>query len=70
MEWLEIFELKMMWGRIAPNEPNAHNARVQEAKWEVENIYHIQGFWGPDFDEGTAFEDSLQAHRDSYIIWK
>lgn len=66
----QILHLKMEWGRLAPNEPNAHDVNVAWAKWEIENIYQIPNFWSPDFDEGTSFEDSLQPHRDSYTIWK
>ena len=66
----EIKALQTMWIRIAPHELFEYKATCLERKGLFELEYDIPGFWGPDFDEGTAFEDSLQAHSDSYIIWK
>lgn len=66
----EIKSLQAHWITIAPHELFDYAATCLELKGVHELTYDIPGFWGPDFDEGTSFEDSLQAHRDSYIIWK
>lgn len=44
----ETYDLIMMWGRLAPNEPNGYDARCEEAKWEIENVYRISNFWSED----------------------
>lgn len=66
----DIAKLVLEWGRIAPYEPNGYDARCDEAKWKVEHIHHIKGFWAPEPEELVSFEDSYQAHCESYIIWK
>jgi len=63
----EMIALKMMWGRIAPQEPNAYDARCMEVKWEIENIYHIKGFFAPDTeDDGLDYVQWKQAQNEAY----
>ena len=70
----EIVNQILAWGSIAPDEPNGYDARIQEAKWEVEHIYHIEGFWDVDGEaelqywqqrftqEQNAYYDMRHAH--------
>lgn len=66
---LEILNLTLLWGADHPQEPNAYDFRLQWAKFETETLMGIQGFFAPDFDEGTLFEDQIEREARSYILW-
>lgn len=66
----EIEALKNMWARLCPLEKNSYFAKCDEAKWEMEHVCGIKNFWAPEPEEAVSFEDSYQAHCESYIIWK
>lgn len=63
-------ELKSQWVEIAPSELHDYKADCLERKAAFELSYNIPDFFAPAPDEKIAFEDSLQAHRNSYIIWE
>ena len=62
--------LRRQWVQLAPREMTAYDCYCNEAIWWVANVAKIDGFWAPDEDEGSAFEDQLEKHNRSYIVWE
>jgi len=63
----ETVALILLWGKLAPDEPNGFDARVAEAKWSIEHVYKIADFWKADDDASyQQAVDYRQETNDAY----